>query len=213
MEQMYQRIVAMVRRASACIASVVGATSSSRTADSVPQTYFDTDRLMKQLYNQPTQTPLDQVIGLTPQVHGYSSRLSLQNEQPASTGSDTALELIESWYQSCTTVLQPEYGLQEHSTDALQSTSCHSEVLDQCGTIPDEAARLLYARTFLAQRGVPKQDMERLLSLALLSECNTYKHLRQRLKSVSYFYVYSGGLTPIRLDVMRGSNSGLRAVY
>ena len=113
----------------------------------------------------------------------------------------------------CTTVNQPEYGLQEHSTDGHQSTLCRSAVLDQCGTIPDEAARLLYARTFLAQRGVPKQDMDRLLSLVPLSECSTYKHLRALLKSVSYFYMYSGGSTPIKLDVMRGSNSGLRAVY
>lgn len=113
----------------------------------------------------------------------------------------------------CMTVNQPEYGLQEHSTDGHLSTSCPSAVLAQCGTIPDEAARLLYARTFLAQRGVPKQDMERLLSLAPLSECSTYKHLRQLLKTVSFYYMYSGGSTPIRLDVMRGSNFGVRAVY
>ena len=120
------------------------------------------------------------------------------------------IELLSQYFM---TVNQQEYGRLGQLMAEAQSTSCHSEVLDQCGTIPDEAARLLYARTFLAQRGVPKQDMERLLSLAPLSECSTYKHLRQLLKTMSFYYMYSGGSTPIKLDVMRGSNSGLRAVY
>ena len=210
---MYQRIVAMVRKVSACIASAVGLTSLSRMVGSVQQTSYFTGNRMKQLEEARIRQQSAWQTPQAPLSYGHSKPSFHQSEPLLNMDLAMMEKQIALLSQYCMTVNQPEYGLQEHLTGGRQSTSCHSAVLDQCGTIPDEAARLLYAKTFLAQRGVPKQDMERLLSLAPLSECTTYKHLRQRLKTVSFFYMYSGGSTPIRLDAMRGSNLGLRAVY
>ena len=145
--------------------------------------------------------------------YGHSKPSSHLNEQLKSTGSDGTSEHNELSFPCCTTGFIPESGQRVQWTGEPLSISCQEALLGQRGMILDMEVKLLFARTFLARRGVPKQDIPRLLYLAHLSECNSYKELRQRLKSLSFLYAYSAGSMQTLLDVKHGSNSGSRAVY
>ena len=214
MHLIHQRISAMALKVYLCIVSVAEKLSLRRTAGSVQPTYYVGGRLMSKHPNTQKYPKCNRWTPHHPRLkHGCSKRSSHPNVQLQSMVSDGILAQNGLSSQSGTTAETLDFGQVEQLMVGSLSTSCLEAAREPCGMIPDLEAALSYARTYLAQRGVPKQDIQHVLSLARPAEFTNYRELRQHLKALSYVYAYSGGSMPMLLAVKPGSNSGERAVY